>query len=136
MPSLPSDYTDATLTAFILRELGDVALALGWSSQEDIRHAIHRTLRLYGVASVALATDAAKLEALAALEAWRAASKSAAGRYNFEEAGAKYDRAALHTQIQKELVRAQADAEPYLTVGSGSAGSTIASGRAVTRASW
>jgi hypothetical protein len=113
MPPATS-HTEASLAAYMLAELSDVATVLGWTTQTPLQHALDKTARAYGVADIADATDMDKLEALAAVEAWAAAARALASRIDMEADGGRFDRAKLHEHALKQLAQARRDARSYL----------------------
>lgn len=112
----PTSYSEATLAAFLLAELGNVAVALGWTAQPNVQPAIDEALLAYGVDEIADVTgrdNIRKLRAFARVEAWKLATNSLAGDYDFKADGGDYKRSQLHDQAVKALERAQDDAAEF-----------------------
>jgi len=119
MPAVTT-YTEPTLATWILGPgcLGATATALGWSGQSDVQDAIDQALAAYGVATINLVTDATKLRAAAAVEAWRLVVNATAGYYRVSLDGQSMDRQMVHAHAVAMLAMAEQVAGS-LGVGSG-----------------
>lgn len=94
--ALPTAYTEPELSAFMHAVLGDVATALGWSTDDErFDEAVNDTLLAYGVDDIDDATDIPKLRALARIEAWRAATDSLASRFDLSADGQSASRSQM-----------------------------------------
>ncbi len=108
---LPAAYTDDALAAFVVRELGGVATQLDWVAETPrVAEAVMDAVAAYGVASVALATDTAKLRALARVAAWAAAASATAGHYDFSTDGQSFNREQVHEHARAQLAEAERQA--------------------------
>ena len=107
--ALPSSYNEAELRAYMVTVTSNVAAALGWS-EANFTEAVNDALVLYGVATIAEATDIPKLRTLAKVEAWRAVADATAADYQFSADGGSYSRQQLHQQAVAALERAEGDA--------------------------
>ena len=119
MPAITS-YSEPQLAAFVLGNgcLGATAAALSWVGQSDIQDAIDLALTAYGVATINLATDAAKLRAAVTVEAWRLVVNATAGYYRVSLDGQSMDRQMVHAHAVAMLAMAEQVAGS-LGVGSG-----------------
>lgn len=115
--ALPTDYSDATLKAFMHDTLAGVADVLGFSvANGDYDEPLISTLFAIDVDDVTTITsraDLLKLRKLAAREAWRAAQAEAASRYHFNADGGQYSRQQVFDMIGPNLERAEREASPY-----------------------
>ncbi len=73
----PTSYSDASLAAFMVVELGPIADVLGWvPGTPRVEYAVYSVARSLGVAAVSAATDMAGLEAVARLTIWQGAESA------------------------------------------------------------
>lgn len=110
MPA-PTSYTEETLASFCVRQLGQVATALGWLPESPrVADAVHDALLAYGASTIADATDVPKLRALARLAIWRAAAAETAGHYRFGADQMSFDRQQVHAQARAMVADAEREA--------------------------
>lgn len=109
----PTAYTEATLATFMLAELGDVAGVLEWTAQSHVQEAINEALLVYGVSTIADATDITRLRALARRQVWRSAINSLTTRYDFSNPEGEYKRSQMVKAAATRLAQAESDAMPY-----------------------
>lgn len=108
---IPTAYTETELAEYMRAEvLRGTADALGWSDAAPLLPAVRATLRMYGVADIALATNIAKLCALADIAAWSAAAAESAKLYSFGSVGQTYQRQQINEQCRAMLAAAKAAA--------------------------
>lgn len=115
---VPTAYTESTLTAFLLGELGNVGTVLGWDSDQgaqQLAEAVTDTLLLLDVTDLADAPDIPKLRALGRVAIWRQARNSAAALYDQRlENGQVYYRSQMLKAIDAALLAAEVAAERWL----------------------
>jgi single-stranded DNA-specific DHH superfamily exonuclease len=108
--ALPSAYSDATIGAFMVDELGPVATTLGWTyAGGSFNEAINDLLVLAGLTAIA---DVAvgKARALARVAVWRRVVSHTAGDFAFSADGASFNRNQFHEQARARLIQVEADA--------------------------
>jgi hypothetical protein len=115
---LPTAHTDVTLAQYMADELGDFATLLGWAVAEDgagdFRPAVHDTLRGYGAANVATATDVARLEALASAAVWSRAARASAHLHAASTDGSSWNPQQAHEHAVAMAQEAARAALPYV----------------------
>ena len=104
-----------TLATYITDNFGQVKSQLGWSDSLQIATITDKALELYGVATEALATDTAKLHALADVAVWRQALADVSLDYNFSADGASYSRSQQADMMRKNLDAAYDAAIVYMS---------------------
>lgn len=114
MPA-PLSYSEVDLAAFMVDELADVAVALGWTATTPrLVRALYAVERACGVADIGAAIDPAQVEALAAREAWRAAMGAAAAQVDSSVPGGPNLKASgLYTQCYGNFLAASTAAMAY-----------------------
>jgi hypothetical protein len=119
MPA-PSSYSEGALAEYLVDDLGDVASALGWTTDTiQVVRAVYDTLRAYGVETIAEVEDMAKLEALGKRAVWRAAVKSLSTRYDIRAGDQTLNRSQMFKQVaETNLAQAEAEAAAYDTTSS------------------
>lgn len=113
----PTSYTEATLAAFILAQLGETATILSWNALVHVQPAVDEALAKCEVSDIALITgsdDLKKLRIFARYEGWRLAISSLAARFDFEADGGAYKRSQAFVNAKAALVLATEEAQPYL----------------------
>jgi hypothetical protein len=88
MPGVPTAYTELQLAVYMRRLLGGTADdALGWveggADAGDYAEPVIDALLLYGVTTIAAATDIGKLRAAARVAVWRAAMQALSDRHQY-----------------------------------------------------
>jgi hypothetical protein len=101
--TVPASYTDSTLGQFMVTVLGETGVTLGLTYPDDFDEIVEDTLVLYGVRTVAEATDIKKLRKLAELSAWRRALSVVVGDYDFSDAGVSYKRSQIYDHIKNNI---------------------------------
>lgn len=112
--ALPTAYTDATISQYMVDQLGEIAGVLGWTWDTDLHEAINETLLAYGVDTLEEASDLRKLRTLARWQAWRAAVDSLVARYHFSNPEGSYSREQMLAGARAILADAEADASAYV----------------------
>jgi hypothetical protein len=110
----PTSYTEATLSDFIVAQLGEIATILGMGSAQP---AVDEALAKCGISDIATITgsdDLNKLRIIARYEGWRLAMSSLAARYDFEADGGAFKRSQAFANAKTNLALATAEAQPYL----------------------
>jgi len=109
---LPTSYNEATLAAYMVRTLGELATML---AIEDVAmlEAVNDVTQACGVADITSATNLAQVRALARVAALRVAQTTAAGWYDFAADGGDYKRSQVQAQIQTLLQTAENAAMQY-----------------------
>lgn len=108
---VPAFYSEASLAAFMVVELGTVADALGWvPGTPRVEYAVQDVAVVLGVADVATVTDIASLRALARLEIWRAARAGLVDRYRVSIDGQALDRQQMFEHVTAMLAEAEQQA--------------------------
>jgi hypothetical protein len=110
--TIPTSYTETSLAAFMLAELGDVALALDMTLAK-LAEPVNDAMLVYGITDIVDATDIDKIRKIARVEAWKAAAKNVAADYAYSEGGASYSRNQMQDMILKQLSLAEQDASGY-----------------------
>jgi len=93
------------------RQLHGIANELGWHNttpEGDYYDPLNATLRVYGVSTIAAATDVAKLEALAVREVWRAAVSALTDRIDTTLSGQNLREQQMLANAERQLLRAEA----------------------------
>ncbi len=127
--AIPTSYNDFTLQQFMLNELAEVNEYFNWTPAAFVEQ-VTDTLIDYGVASLALATDIAKLRALARMNAWSKAKRAAAKFIDNRLVDDTRSQSQLFDHINANYQQASATASIYLT--SSDSGSAVASGNVAT----
>jgi hypothetical protein len=113
----PTAYTEAELKTYLVAVLSEVATVLGWTTATtQLAEAVNDTLLAYDtsdISTVSGATNIAKLRALGAVMAWRAAVNALGARYDFAEADADQKRSQLHAQAKANLALAESYAAEW-----------------------
>ena len=120
--ALPTIYTDATLKSYMLAYLGASGTTLGLTV-DSFAESINDVLLAYGVTTLALATDVAKVRALARVAAVQTAQTVAATWYDFTADGASFSRSQVVKALASLLTLAESEAMSYsatYTIGVGS----------------
>lgn len=114
---LPNAYTQAHLADYLKKHLGTVADVLNWNVLDfHIVDAIEEALIAYGVDEVSEADNIPKLRALARREAWRAAVRQLATKYDISTpSGFSLNRSQLQQMAEKALAQAVEDCRAYDT---------------------
>jgi len=107
--AIPTSYDEYELSRYMLATTATVAEVAGVESYTFIE-AVNDTLTAYGVASIALATDIAKLRSLAKVEAWKTVISYLMTAYDFTADGASYKRSQMLAAAESALSRVEADA--------------------------
>lgn len=118
---LVSSYTETELSLWLHEELGgdlgvvDAAAVLGWSvAAGSYLRIVAAALRAYrGITTIAEATDAARLEALARVALWRAVVGATAGEHDYVAGPDEMKRSQLQKQATVALALAEAEASSY-----------------------
>jgi hypothetical protein len=108
--SLPASYTDVTIGAFMVDELGPVATTLGWTyAGGSFSEAINDLLVIAGATTIG---DVAvgKARVLARVAVWRRVVSHTAGDFAFEADGASFDRNQFHEQARARMLQVESDA--------------------------
>jgi hypothetical protein len=115
MPA-PLSYSESDLAAFMVDELADVAVALGWTATTPrLVRAVYATERACGVPDISSVTDPAMVEAVGAREAWRAAMGAAAARVNKRVGDLSKSESDLFAQCRANYLTASTEAMAYDT---------------------
>lgn len=113
--AIPTEYTEATLKAFMHSELREVAEVLGWTvnagSYDPI---VDNTLELYGVSTITEAIDIKKLRLLARVALWRAVVTTVSLDYAFSADGGNFSRNQMVESARRTLQSLETDALSYL----------------------
>ena len=109
---LPTSYNEATLAAYMVTALGDLAATLDLD-EDDMAEAIGDVTLACGATDIASVTDVAKVRALGKVAALRVASITAAGWYDFAADGGDYKRSQVQAQIARLLDSAENAAMVY-----------------------
>jgi hypothetical protein len=110
MPA-PTTYTESTLAPYLALDLGDVGCVLHWDeAHPQVRQAVNDTARLLGVADVADAVEAGKVERLGAVAVWRRAVKSLGARITISEDQQRFEQGDLQKMAQASLQLAESAA--------------------------
>ena len=113
--AIPTSYTEATLAQFMKDVIGDTADSISWTTViGKYQEAVNETLIAYGVTDIALATDIAKIRAIARREVWRAVANSTAGNYRFGSDREQYYRDHVYDHAKSEFLSASASAAKYV----------------------
>lgn len=120
MPA-PTSYSETDLALYMHEYVlgGDdgTAGALGWADDDSrYTYAVANTLRAYGVSLIADATDMAKLEALARVEAWRAVVQATAAEHDYASGTADFKRSQINAQARAALADAEGAAFAYTSL--------------------
>jgi hypothetical protein len=119
MPA-PSSYTEGALAEYLVDDLGDVASALGWTTDTiQVVRAIEDTLLDYGVDTIAEATNIRKLRALGKRALLRIAVKSLSARVDVAAQDQRLTLSQAYKQAKEELAVAETKAEVYDTESGG-----------------
>lgn len=110
----PTAYTEAQLAAYLLKDLGEIAEVLGWTSQAQLQEAIHDTVLAYPAADIAACTDVTRVRALARVMAWRQAVGSLSARFDFSDNAGSYSRSQMLKGARDRLADAEYAASTYL----------------------
>jgi len=108
--SIPTSYTNATLIEYMRYLIQGSGAEI-----EDFSELISDTLIAYGTDSVSKATDIPKLRAIAAFVCWSRVVSLLAGVYDFTADGGSYKRSQMASNAQKELSKARALADQYMS---------------------
>lgn len=119
---VPTAYTEQQLAVLMHALLGGTADdALGWvegtSDAGDYAEPVVDALLLYGVPTIAAATDIGKLRAAARVAVWRAAMQALADRHQYS---IETDQIAIqqhYDHAEKQAALAEADAMAYGLIG-------------------
>jgi hypothetical protein len=115
--ALPTRYTASTLAAYMHRQLGDVAVDLGWTVATDevgsYADVVDEVALGSGVTDVADVADIRRLRLLARQEAWRAAMQATAGDTDWVGDDQAEKAAQRHAQAKAQLALAQAELQRY-----------------------
>jgi hypothetical protein len=104
------------LTNYIQTYLGDTGDLLGWSGSGAEYEAIEdRTLEVYGVSTLAEATDLNKLHSIANMVAWNYVVSYFASRYNYSADGSSFQLSQLFDHANTMLAITTADAMSYVS---------------------
>jgi len=110
-------HTEATLAAGMIIELSDVGSTLGWdAASPEITRAVDRTARLLGD-NIAALTDMDALESVAAWQAWEAACKALAARYDVRDGDQSRSRSQMYPQADKQRIAARRASWSFLGEG-------------------
>lgn len=128
--TVPSSYTESTLKALMVAELGNVGTVLGWTTAtSQIQEAVYDALIAYGVDAIADATDANKLRAVAKRAAWRAAVNGLVTLVTFSVDGESVSRSDYLKNAREAMAQAEVVAATYgVSDVSVSVGSVIVAG--------
>lgn len=108
---VPTSYTEATLAAFQVDALGNLATALGWTAATSaVVEAVTDTLLAYGVSDVATAADIPRLRALARVAIWQAVARATAGYFKFAVETLSFDRDQVHDHALAMIAEAEREA--------------------------
>ena len=107
--AIPTSYTEETLMDHMLSTTEAVAEIAGVDSYA-FEEAVNDTLTAYGAATIDLATNIAKLRALAKVEAWKTLITYLMTLYDFTADGASYKRSQMLAAAEAALSKAEADA--------------------------
>jgi len=109
--TLPTAYDDTSIQLWMLNELGDTASVLGWEIiVGSFERPLYAALRMYGISTVAAATDAGKLEAVARVAVWQAAVRGLASFYSYSDPASREDLSDLQKQALVALRSAEREA--------------------------
>lgn len=111
----PTIYTEATLAAFMIAELGQTGSALGLTNAASFTEAVNDAMVEYGVTDISTATNIKKIRAIAKYMAWKTAMTTVASDYNYSEGVASFSRGSMIDSISKRLSLAEQEAMPYLS---------------------
>lgn len=106
-------YTEALLTRFMERALGDLKDEVGFTDDTFYLDAIEDTCLAYGVSDVVDATDVKKLRALARVCLWRDVLFKLTAMYDYSEEEEAAKRSQLYRQAESSLRVAERLAAPY-----------------------
>jgi hypothetical protein len=139
MPA-PTSYSEQTLAAYMHRQLGDVAVDLGWEVGADdagsYGDAVDEVALLLGV-EIAAAPDIRRLRIAARLEVWRAVVQTTVGDVDFEGDDRAEKESQRHSQAKAMLALAETALARYdAGTGVGGAGAAATSTSLSTQAVW
>jgi len=110
-------HTEATLAAGMITELSDVGSALDWdATSPEIARAVDRTARLLGD-NIAAVTDMDALETVAVWQAWEAACKALAARYDATIGGQSRSRSQMYVHANMQRIAARRASWAFLDEG-------------------
>lgn len=122
---LPTSYSEPTLAAFMVTELGPIAPTLGWtSSTTRVLEAVYDVAGLLG-AAIADVEDVPKLRTLARWRIWMAAESATVDQYDLSAGNTRLSRSQLYDHIAKQLQRAEAAAQVYPEAQQSGAGGVV-----------
>lgn len=109
---VPTAYTEAALRTFMVTDLSDVGVILGWTTATlEVSEAVYDVALWLGVSDVASYTASMDtLRKLARVAIWRAAVKALGARYTFAEDQQSFQRSDLQKHAREALALAEADA--------------------------
>lgn len=111
---VPTQYSEATFTEYQVSVLGSLASQLGWDNgSPQVQEAMADALLEFGQTSIAAITepvDMRRLRALGRRAIWRAAVQATAGKYDFRDSDASFNRSQINAQAREMLKLAEADA--------------------------
>ena len=111
---VPVSYTEEELVAYQHAVLGKTATVLDWTvSGGDYDEAVIDALVLYGVSTIAAATDIDKLRACARLAVWRAVAADTAGYNDVAEDQQSFKLSQVHDHAASMVKRERVNAIKY-----------------------
>lgn len=110
---VPSAYTETELSQFMIDTLGDVASVINRTSIGDYEEEVIDALLLYGVTTVADASNIAKIRACAKVAAWRKALTNLITRYNFQTDQQRFERIEMAKMARNALLMAEEEAASH-----------------------
>jgi hypothetical protein len=103
MPA-PSSYSESSLAALMVNELGAVGVSLGLTTSAAlITQGVTAVERVLGVSDVATATDMALVESAARWQAWLAAEAAAVNQYDVKAGTSSLTRGQTFEHIRARL---------------------------------
>jgi hypothetical protein len=119
---VPTAYTEQQLAVLMRHLLGGTADdALGWvegtSDAGDYAEPVVDALLLYGVTTIAAATDVGRLRAAARVAVWRAAMQALADRHQYSLENDQIAIQQHYDHAEKQAALAEADAMAYGLTG-------------------